>query len=266
MGTSAGPGCHRRPVRGPGSFEVSLLTSRPALRAAFGRPPARRRRDGHREPASPSSHGRSIADQRRQRLALTPRPPEQGIRPRSPPAHPSSTLHEVTGDWTGRVRSLLEAPSPGVLTTYRKDGSAHTVPVWFGWTDPAFEVVIAKGDVKLRHLARDSRCVLVVFEAFDRSAAWRWASWSSATLRRRGRPSRDATSESVTARACPPNGDPGLGSCSGSSPTAHASGICPESCGRNRVRRAARTRLPSSGPLGPHRPSTQLGRLAGPSR
>jgi hypothetical protein len=51
------------------------------------------------------------------------------------------------------------------LTTYRKDGSAHTVPVWFRWTDEAFEVVIAKGDVKLRHLARDPRCVLVVFEA-----------------------------------------------------------------------------------------------------
>jgi hypothetical protein len=29
----------------------------------------------------------------------------------------------------------------------------------------AFEVVIVKGDVKLRHLARDPRCVLVVFEA-----------------------------------------------------------------------------------------------------
>jgi hypothetical protein len=28
----------------------------------------------------------------------------------------------------------------------------------------AFEVVIAKGDVKLRHLARDPRCVLVIFE------------------------------------------------------------------------------------------------------
>jgi Pyridoxamine 5'-phosphate oxidase len=52
-----------------------------------------------------------------------------------------------------------------VLTTYRKDGSAHTVPVWFRWTDPAFEVVIAKGDVKLRHLARAPQCVLVVFEA-----------------------------------------------------------------------------------------------------
>jgi Pyridoxamine 5'-phosphate oxidase len=63
------------------------------------------------------------------------------------------------------VRSLLEAPSPAVLTTYRKDGSAHTVPLWFRWTGDAFEVVIAKGGVNLRHLARDPRCVLVVFEA-----------------------------------------------------------------------------------------------------
>jgi PPOX class probable F420-dependent enzyme len=63
-----------------------------------------------------------------------------------------------------RMRSLLEAPAPAVLTTYRKDGSAHTVPVWFRWNDPAVEVVIAEGDVKLGHLARDPRCVLVVFE------------------------------------------------------------------------------------------------------
>jgi len=41
----------------------------------------------------------------------------------------------------------------------------EAVPVWFRWVDDAFEVVIAKGDVKLRHLARDPRCVLVVFEA-----------------------------------------------------------------------------------------------------
>ena len=63
------------------------------------------------------------------------------------------------------VRSLLEAPSPAVLTTYRKDGGALVSPVWFRWRDGAFEVVIAEGDVKLRHLARDPRCVLVVFEA-----------------------------------------------------------------------------------------------------
>lgn len=71
----------------------------------------------------------------------------------------------VTGDWVEGVRSLLEAPSPAVLTTYRKDGSANVSPVWFRWAEGAFEIVIAEGDVKLRHLARDPRCVLLVFEA-----------------------------------------------------------------------------------------------------
>jgi PPOX class probable F420-dependent enzyme len=64
-----------------------------------------------------------------------------------------------------RVRSLLEAPSPAVLTTYRQDGSARVSPVWFRWSGDAFEVVIARDDVKLRHLARNPECVLVVFEA-----------------------------------------------------------------------------------------------------
>jgi len=63
------------------------------------------------------------------------------------------------------IRSLLEAPSPAVLTTYRKDGSALVSPVWFRWHDGVFEVVIAEGDLKLRHLAHDPRCALVVFEA-----------------------------------------------------------------------------------------------------
>jgi PPOX class probable F420-dependent enzyme len=68
-------------------------------------------------------------------------------------------------DWVERMRSLLEAPSPAVLTTYRKDGSAFVRPVWFRWRAPAFEVVVAEGDVKLVHLRRDPRCVLLVFEA-----------------------------------------------------------------------------------------------------
>lgn len=38
-------------------------------------------------------------------------------------------------------------------------------PVWFRRTGDTLEVVIAEGDVKLKHLARDPRCVLVVFEA-----------------------------------------------------------------------------------------------------
>jgi PPOX class probable F420-dependent enzyme len=52
-----------------------------------------------------------------------------------------------------------------VLATTRKDGSPYTSPVWFRWTGEAFEVVIAVGDVKLRHLERDPRCSLLVFEA-----------------------------------------------------------------------------------------------------
>jgi PPOX class probable F420-dependent enzyme len=62
------------------------------------------------------------------------------------------------------VRTLLEAPAAAVLTTSRRDGTPLTTPVWFRWKGGAFEIVIAQGDVKLRHLERDPRCVLVVFE------------------------------------------------------------------------------------------------------
>ena len=52
-----------------------------------------------------------------------------------------------------------------MLATTRRDGSPYTSPVWFRWTGEAFEVVVALGDVKLRHLAGDPRCSLVIFEA-----------------------------------------------------------------------------------------------------
>jgi PPOX class probable F420-dependent enzyme len=63
------------------------------------------------------------------------------------------------------VRTLLDAPSPAVLTTIRKDGTALSSPVWFRWTGRAFEIVIARDDVKVRHLERLPRCTLVIFEA-----------------------------------------------------------------------------------------------------
>lgn len=62
------------------------------------------------------------------------------------------------------LRSLLDATSPAVLMTYRPDGSADVSPVWFRYTGEAFEVVVAKGDSKLRNLARDPRAVLMIFE------------------------------------------------------------------------------------------------------
>jgi hypothetical protein len=67
-------------------------------------------------------------------------------------------------DWAEDLRTMLEAPSPAVLTTYRKDDSAAATPVWYRWHDGAFEIVIAVGDVKLRHLERRAECTFVVFE------------------------------------------------------------------------------------------------------
>src|ERR671930_2246982 len=99
------------------------------------------------------------------------------------------------------VRSLLEAPSPAVLTTYRQDGSALVTPVWFRFENGAFEIVIAKGDVKLRHLARDPRCVLLVFEAvrpFRGVEVRGGPSSSKATSPRRGPRSLAATSARAT--------------------------------------------------------------------
>ena len=48
--------------------------------------------------------------------------------------------------------SLLDGPSPAVLTTYRKDGTALVSPVWCRWTGDAFEIVSDMGamNVKIR--------------------------------------------------------------------------------------------------------------------
>jgi hypothetical protein len=61
--------------------------------------------------------------------------------------------------------SLLTSAAPAVLTTYRRDGTAASSPVWFRVSNENFEVVIADDDVKLRHLERRRECSLLVFEA-----------------------------------------------------------------------------------------------------
>ena len=67
-------------------------------------------------------------------------------------------------NWSRDSEDLLDQPSPAVLTTYRKDGTASVSPVWFRFHQHELEVVIAESDAKLRHLERDPRCSLVVFE------------------------------------------------------------------------------------------------------
>ena len=83
-----------------------------------------------------------------------------------------------------QLSRLLDAPSPAVLTTYRADGTAVASPVWFAQVDQFLEVVIADGDVKLRHLQRRPDCALLVFEASPPFRAMRVE--AAATLERDG--------------------------------------------------------------------------------
>lgn len=77
----------------------------------------------------------------------------------------ASRLAVVSAEVPDSLTTLLERLSPAVLTTYRKDGTAVSSPVWFRAASGNLEVVIAADDVKLRHVARDPRCSLLVFEA-----------------------------------------------------------------------------------------------------
>ena len=63
-----------------------------------------------------------------------------------------------------QFRTLLDRPSAAVLTTFRKNGTAAPSPVWFRAPNGELEVVIAEGDVKLRHLATRPTCSLLIFE------------------------------------------------------------------------------------------------------
>jgi len=59
---------------------------------------------------------------------------------------------------------LLELPLVAVLATYRRDGSVLLSPVWHQWRDGGFDVVTGSGGIKTRHLRRNPRASIVVFE------------------------------------------------------------------------------------------------------
>jgi PPOX class probable F420-dependent enzyme len=59
---------------------------------------------------------------------------------------------------------LLEQPLVAVLATNRLDGSVLLSPVWHRWRDGGFDVVSRADDVKVRHLRRDPRASIVVYE------------------------------------------------------------------------------------------------------
>jgi thiosulfate/3-mercaptopyruvate sulfurtransferase len=59
---------------------------------------------------------------------------------------------------------LLEQPLVAVLATYRMDGGVLLSPVWHRWRGGGFDIVVGPNDVKLRHLRRDPRASVVVYE------------------------------------------------------------------------------------------------------
>jgi len=59
---------------------------------------------------------------------------------------------------------LLEHPLVAVLATYRKDGGVLLSPVWHRWRDGGFDVVVFDSDIKLKHLRRDPRASVLVYE------------------------------------------------------------------------------------------------------
>jgi len=64
----------------------------------------------------------------------------------------------------GDLGDLLERPYVAVLATYRADGSVLLSPVWHRWRDGGFDVVVGPNDIKLRHLRRDPRASVLVYE------------------------------------------------------------------------------------------------------
>jgi PPOX class probable F420-dependent enzyme len=63
-----------------------------------------------------------------------------------------------------QLGELLERPFVAVLATYRPDGSVLLSPVWHEWRDGGFNVATGSGDIKVRHLRRDPRASIVVYE------------------------------------------------------------------------------------------------------
>jgi PPOX class probable F420-dependent enzyme len=59
---------------------------------------------------------------------------------------------------------LLDLPLVAVLATYRADGRVLLSPVWHRWRDGGFDVWTYPDDIKVRHLRRDPRASILVYE------------------------------------------------------------------------------------------------------
>lgn len=62
------------------------------------------------------------------------------------------------------LADFLALPLVAVLATYRRDGSVLLSPVWHQWRDGGFDVLCTPDDIKVRHLRRDPRAAILVYD------------------------------------------------------------------------------------------------------
>src|SRR5262249_30223188 len=74
------------------------------------------------------------------------------------------------------IGDFLELPYTAVLATHWADGSVLLSPVWHEWRDGGFNIGVPEIDVKVRHIQRDPRVTVVVYEQ----------SWPSRSVEVRG--------------------------------------------------------------------------------
>jgi PPOX class probable F420-dependent enzyme len=71
---------------------------------------------------------------------------------------------------------FLDLPYTAVLATHWADGTVLLSPVWHEWRDGGFNIGVPEGDVKVKHIERDPRVTLIVYEL----------SWPSRSVEVRG--------------------------------------------------------------------------------
>jgi PPOX class probable F420-dependent enzyme len=62
------------------------------------------------------------------------------------------------------LAEFLALPIVAVLATYRRDGGVLLSPVWHQFRDGGFDVMVFPTDIKVRHLRRDPRASILVYE------------------------------------------------------------------------------------------------------
>ena len=98
--------------------------------------------------------------------------PTRPPRPHASHAARSYLFWRRAEDWTRGLESLLDGPSPAVLTTYRQDGTAVASPVWFRYHHGAFEVVTQRTTSSCVTLLVDPTARWSCSRPFRRSAAY----------------------------------------------------------------------------------------------